>query len=75
MILVEFVMECDACQYRLKPEIPRRRDRHQEEVMRIAAGAGWGRSRSGDHWFCPDCVPLTKARGIKITTEEPIDLE
>jgi hypothetical protein len=75
MILVEFSLECDGCQGRLKPHIPRRRDRHQGEVMRIAAGAGWGRSRSGDHWYCPDCVPLVRAGGVRITTEVAIELE
>jgi hypothetical protein len=64
MIVVTFELECDRCGFRLKPEIPRRRDRHQEEVMRIGTHAGWGRSKSGDCWYCPDCVPLVGGRLI-----------
>lgn len=70
MIRVTFEVCCDHCPAVFTPVIPRRRDRHQEEALRMAALAGWGWSRTGDWWYCPECVPILREQGASIKKED-----
>ena len=77
MIRSEFQIECDICkQVALKIINQERKHQNQERVAQLAWEHRWGYSaKSRDWlWYCPLCVPLAEAEGVRVQLS-PIEEE